>query len=665
MKPRGWFFGVGALALTFMVASQASAATPVAGLFNDDGTGTLLSDNSAELLINVDGSVGPGGTPTITEGDILVTMVGISTIGPTTIGSGTVYNEVTAFTVVKIATAADVDLGPAGPDDSFGSQNIDLFGYTAVPLDGGDVAYVDWSTGQINTDGAGPAEYTFPVLPGATNDGMQFGAVFEDGAQNYDRDHGIQTGIDTATDGDLRLLVAVDPANGDFASVIAPLDLAGFGTVPSSTAIDNTNIALDGTITYQNWPGLVLNDNITAGNGGFSSPIAGSSWPVFDNLDFTVINAPECCVDIEKEINVDGVWYDHDLCADAPVVPAPHSGEYRLIVTNCGNTVLTSVQINDPTLGIVNVPIADLAPGETRTLTSGDIPALGTQEICMNAGEFPNTASITADCADGPVPSVSDEDSSCLVCEEEELGCRLTGGGVTSDGNWDGTYMDGEDGTNTYQFGGQAGANTALPPQPKGEWEHHQQKGPAGSFSFHAGTASAPAGTEVIEIRCSDPGGCTPSGNPPSPNKQLDFDCVGTFSNIGSGKSAPTWLIAGADVTAEGHGNKTFNGTFHYCEVNVDDLGEGPGPAEPDTADCPSEGFGEKGDPTVPANCDCPDFYRITIYDGVNAADVTFLPDGSIDPTTLNKTDVIYEVDGYLKNGNGLQLHSLTGFDTP
>jgi hypothetical protein len=371
-----------------------------------------------------------------------------------------------------------------------------------------------------------------------------------------------------------------------------------------------------------------------------------------------------CCVDIEKEINVDGVWYDHDLCADAPVVPAPHSGEYRLIVTNCGNTVLTSVQINDPTLGIVSVPIADLAPGETRTLTSGDIPALGTQEICMNAGEFPNTASITADCADGPVPSVSDEDSSCLVCEEEELGCRLTGGGVTSDGNWDGTYMDGEDGTNTYQLGGQAGANTALPPQPKGEWEHHQQKGPAGSFSFHAGTASAPAGTEVVEIRCSDPGGCTPSGNPPSPNKQLDFDCVGTFSNIGSGKSAPTWLIAGANVTAEGHGNKTFNGTFHYCEVNVDDLGEGPGPAEPDTADCPSEGFGEKGDPTVPANCDCPDFYRITIYDGVNAADVTFLPDGSIDPTTLNKTDVIYEVDGYLKNGNGLQLHSLTGFDT-
>jgi hypothetical protein len=64
------------------------------------------------------------------------------------------------------------------------------------------------------------------------------------------------------------------------------------------------------------------------------------------------------------------------------------------------------------------------------------------------------------------------------------------------------------------------------------------------------------------------------------------------------------------------------------------------------------------------SNCHCPDFYRITIYNGVDAADVTFLPDGSIDPSTLNKTDVIYEVEGYLKHGNGLQLHSPTGYDT-
>jgi len=254
------------------------------------------------------------------------------------------------------------------------------------------------------------------------------------------------------------------------------------------------------------------------------------------------------------------------------------------------------------------------------------------------------------------------------------LGCRMTGGGVAVDDTflppslqWDGTLVDGEcvepNGINRYQFGGQAGASTALPPQPSGEWQHHQQQGPSGRFSFHTGTSSAPAGTEIIEIRCSDPGGCSPSGNPPSPNKQLDFDCIGTFRNIGNGRNGATWLIPSPNVTAEGRGNQDFDGTFHYCEVNVDDLGEGPGPGVPGTTECPAIGFGEKGVATLPANCDCPDFYRITIYDGVNAADVVWL-DGQIVPSSLNQSDVIYEVEGYLGlGGNGIQLHHLTGRD--
>lgn len=256
--------------------------------------------------------------------------------------------------------------------------------------------------------------------------------------------------------------------------------------------------------------------------------------------------------------------------------------------------------------------------------------------------------------------------------KDAPLGCRLTGGGVTWDDTyeamvWDGSLAEAEDarleGTNRYTFGGQAGANTALPPQPKGEWTHHQQSGPAGSFVFRAGTASAPAGTEVIEIRCTDPGGCAPSGNPPSPQKQLDFDCIGTFKNIGSGRKAPEWLFAGANATAEGKGNKDFDGTFHYCEVNVDDNGEGPDSAEGNTAACPEDGFGEKS-ATELSNCDCPDFYRITIYDGVDAADVEWDEDGNIKLDSLNTTTVIYEVEDYLgRGGNGLQLHNLTGFD--
>ncbi len=273
----------------------------------------------------------------------------------------------------------------------------------------------------------------------------------------------------------------------------------------------------------------------------------------------------------------------------------------------------------------------------------------------------------------------------------EILACRFTGGGVDTDFNWDHTLESGEmirngvgnlpAGIDRYQFGGQAGARTAAPPQPSGEWTHHQQTGPSGSFTFHGGTASAPAGTEIVEIRCSDPGFCSPAR--PAPNKQLDFDGVGTFKALGKGKSAPTFEIPDPTVTAEGNGNKTFDGTFHWFEVNVDDLGE-PGSDNTGQHDpnlCPGRGFGEKSsglhvpdpvnDPgttiflpaTELANCDCPDFYRITIYNGVYAADVVFLPDGSIDPNSLDRTTVIYEVYGYIDGGN-LQIHPPTGFDS-
>ena len=56
------------------------------------------------------------------------------------------------------------------------------------------------------------------------------------------------------------------------------------------------------------------------------------------------------------------------------------------------------------------------------------------------------------------------------------------------------------------------------------------------------------------------------------------------------------------------------------------------------------------------------DFYRITIYDGVDATTVTRNDDGSIDKANMNTTDVIYQVWGYIDGGN-LQLHHPTGFD--
>ena len=258
------------------------------------------------------------------------------------------------------------------------------------------------------------------------------------------------------------------------------------------------------------------------------------------------------------------------------------------------------------------------------------------------------------------------------------LACRFTGGGVDTDLNWDGTLEDGSmrrgngagnlpDNIDRYQMGGQAGANTGAQPQPKGEWTHHQQTGPSGSFTFHAGTASAPVGTEIDKITCTDPDHCVNAR--PAPAKQLDFEGVGTFKTVGRGSRAPVWglddqnqqvvlpFIANVDV---GRGNRGYNGTYHWFEVNIDDLGEPRVQNTTPIENCPTLGFGVNGDPAdplnvVPADCGCPDFYRIKIYNGVYA-------DGSGN-ITPNKADLIYEAYGYLDGGN-LQIHPPTGFDT-
>ena len=142
--------------------------------------------------------------------------------------------------------------------------------------------------------------------------------------------------------------------------------------------------------------------------------------------------------------------------------------------------------------------------------------------------------------------------------------CRVTGGAI---GSFNG---------NRYHGSGQAGANTALQPQPKGEWTHHQQNGPDGRFIFHAGTASAPQGTEIDLIVCSDPGGCKPSGNPPSPAKQIDFQGIGTFKNINSASLA----------------NVIAKETYHWFEVHIEDLCEPGGPNKGAMGNCPDGGSG-------------------------------------------------------------------------
>jgi hypothetical protein len=207
------------------------------------------------------------------------------------------------------------------------------------------------------------------------------------------------------------------------------------------------------------------------------------------------------------------------------------------------------------------------------------------------------------------------------------LECRVTGGGVdVFSGEWNGTMAWGKfkklnGGWDRYTFGGQAGAPTASQPQPYGEWTHHNQSGESGSFVFHAGTASAPEGTEINLIACSDPPGCSPSGDPPSPCKKIYFEGVGTFKNI---KDSPLefWIVPGE--------------TFHWFEVYIADLGE-PGRNGRQNASGNCDEYGYAFEST--ADCSCGDFYGIRIYAGED-----------------DTTEIIYEVYGYITGGN-LQIH--------
>ena len=200
------------------------------------------------------------------------------------------------------------------------------------------------------------------------------------------------------------------------------------------------------------------------------------------------------------------------------------------------------------------------------------------------------------------------------------LECRMTGGGVDTSGRWDGTFANGSENTDRYTFGGQVGAPTAAQPQPSGEWTHHQQSGPDGSWVFHAGTSSAPLETEIALVTCSDPGWCNPARKAPA--KQIDYQGIGQFKNIKKAGPYMTGAVAGQ--------------TFHFFTVHVEDLGEPGrgGKVEPPANFCPSY-----GSPGGVANCDCPDYYQITIL-----------------ATTDPGSSIIYQVHGYLTGGN-LQIH--------
>jgi len=274
-----------AVALSFGTAN----AAPVGPLF---GGTTVISDNSAELFIDRDGN------GKVTVGDIFVTIVGFNSIeaggASTAIGKGTGFSELTSINAIKIKTDTVLVVpGVFSPNP----QGITLHAYEAEALTVADAPWVNFATGTIlDIAVAGPLDgvglFSFTTGLGATNNGLDFALMYEDAVNNYTRNGSIQAGLTTASDGPARLLVQLDPANGDFLTVIAPFDIAQLVLIGEGVQVANSSISLDGTIVANTF-GFALLPNITGGNGGFARPIATSAYGIWDNLDLTVTVVPE------------------------------------------------------------------------------------------------------------------------------------------------------------------------------------------------------------------------------------------------------------------------------------------------------------------------------------------------------------------------------------
>jgi hypothetical protein len=257
--------------------------------------------------------------------------------------------------------------------------------------------------------------------------------------------------------------------------------------------------------------------------------------------------------------------------------------------------------------------------------------------------------------------------------------CRMTGGNATvapvigTDERDTWTYdfevasdEQGFDGS-WITTGGQINAPSGNTPV-SGHWVHSQHGGANGGFSFHAGTSSAPAGTEISSVECADPGWCVQARC--APFKQLFWTGVGNFAN-----QHYSGVFPGCPVTK---GNK---GTLHRVEVMIGDFGENDNPTrkegylpDQDPENCnwsenlAADGYAFPTDmpwtaaDAVPLSstpdpkfgyrdgqiCDkCPDYYQIRIFCDESAS-----------------SDVIYEFAGYLQHGN-YQIHPETGEQCP
>jgi uncharacterized repeat protein (TIGR01451 family) len=171
--------------------------------------------------------------------------------------------------------------------------------------------------------------------------------------------------------------------------------------------------------------GTFFNTAETSGQSGETAEVVTAGDPA------TLVCVGDPDIDLLKEISIDGgtTWFDANDAGSAPSAFAPSDAYYRITVTNTGTTDLENITVSDPTLGLVDVMVDNLAVGASVVLDSGSLgfEALYVTGRCTTAGEFANNASTQGDSTETG-ETVTDSDPAVLLCEVEfaEI-CRTPG----------------------------------------------------------------------------------------------------------------------------------------------------------------------------------------------------------------------------------------------
>jgi len=487
------------------------------------------------------------------------------------------------------------------------------------------------------------------VVPGANSfeiTGVDF--TFDPGALDENNGVGMIVVYDAGTGADLQLFDGLDMAFFEFSPTLDATMPVDFDFLAEPADRVGQFVVLAGSVGV-NRPNMIQ-VTTSAGVQQFDNPLGSMDGLLFDSITLDV-NIPAGVTELtaqlfsivsEDPLGASLGWMASGLSVPTTPPPLYCIGDYVWYDEDCNGCQ------DDGEIGVEGVEVmlyAGCPAGEmiTSVMTTKD----GYYEFCkLMPGDYsvqfvlpegyefsPQSATACgfdldsnagmdgfADCVTIVDADDWTIDAGLCIPVEEVVGCRFTGGGNDE-------FVNDDESVNVYTFGGQAGAPLASQPQPWGNWTHHQKDGPAGSFVFHAGTASAIEGTEIDWISCMDPGWCVQARKAPA--KQLDFGGVGTFKNM---KDDPEGIAE----------NVTVGESLHWFEVNIDDLGEPGGHDDP--GGCDPLGFGRNGGPEL-ADCGCPDFYRIRIYTG-----------------STDASDIMYEVYGYIDHGN-FQIHPPTGRD--